>query len=65
MQTSFYFDTLESGFVNPTTIEYSLNEEVESLYSLLDTSEICELNSQAPKFKELPPNENKILPSNV
>ena len=32
---------------------------------MLDTNEIYELNSWAPKFETLPPNENKILSSSV
>ena len=40
MQTSLYFDPLETYLVNPTTIECNLSEEVKQLYSLLDTNEI-------------------------
>ena len=32
---------------------------------MLDTIEICELNSWVQKFKRLPPNENRLLPSSV
>ena len=65
MQTSLYSDPLETCLVNPTTIVYSLNEEMKLLYSLLDITEICELNQWAPKFEKSPPNENKLLPSSV
>ena len=64
MQTSFCSNPLESCLVKPTTLEYNLNEEFGSLYSLLDTSEIFELSRWTPKFKELPPNENKFFSSN-
>ena len=65
MHTSFYSDPLESCLVSPIALEYSLNKKIEYLYSLLDTSEMCESSKWAPKFEELPPNKNKILPSNV
>ena len=65
MQTSLYSDPLELCLINPTTIEYNLNEEVRQIYSLLDTTEIFELNRWAPKFERLPPNENRLLPSSV
>ena len=58
IQTSIYSNLLETCLVNPTTIEYSLSEEVKQLYSLLDTNEICELKQWAPKFETLLPNEN-------
>ncbi|XP_057491373.1 uncharacterized protein LOC130777106 [Actinidia eriantha] len=65
MQTSLYSDPLELCLINPTTIEYSLNEEVRQIYSLLDTTEVFEFNSWAPKLETLPPNENRLLPSSV
>ncbi|XP_057481142.1 uncharacterized protein LOC130768164 [Actinidia eriantha] len=65
MQTSLYSDPLELCLINPTNIEYSLNEEVKQIYSLLDTNEVFEFNSWAPKLERLPPNENRLLPSSV
>ena len=54
MQTSLYIDPLKSCLVSPIAMEYSLSEEIESLYSLLELSTVCELNKWAPKFEELP-----------
>ncbi|XP_057491359.1 uncharacterized protein LOC130777083 [Actinidia eriantha] len=65
MQTSLYSDPLELCLINPTNIEYNLNEEVKQIYSLLDTNEVFEFNSWAPKFEKLPLNENRLLPSSV
>ncbi|XP_057502691.1 uncharacterized protein LOC130786401 [Actinidia eriantha] len=65
MQTSLYSDPLELCLINPTNIEYNLNEEVKQIYSLLDTNEVFEFNSWAPKLERLPPNENRLLPSSV
>ena len=65
MQTLFHSNPLESCLVSPITLEYSLDEEIESLYYLLKVSEMCELSKWAPKFEEFPPSENKILPSSV
>ena len=50
MQTSFLTDPLESCLVFPTYVDYSLSDEIESFYSLLELSEVCELNGWAPKF---------------
>ena len=55
MQTSLLIDLLESYLVSPTSVEYDLSDEIESLYSLLELSEVCELNGQTPKFEELTP----------
>ena len=65
MQTIFHFDPLKSYLVSPTTLEYSLDEKIESLYFLLEVSEMCELRKWTPKFEKLTPNENKILPSSI
>ncbi|GFY97735.1 hypothetical protein Acr_12g0002760 [Actinidia rufa] len=65
MTTSLLFDPLESCLVVPPSLEYSLSPEVEYLYSLLDVADLCEVNGWAPRFEELPPIEEKILPSNV
>ena len=65
MQTSLHTNPLESCIVSPTALEYNLSEEVESLYSLLELSEVGEMNKWTPKFQELPHNDNKKFPSIV
>ena len=65
MQTLFHSNPLESWLVSPTALEYNLYEEIESLYSSLEVSEIYELSKWASKFEELAPNKNKFLPSSV
>ncbi|GFS36375.1 hypothetical protein Acr_00g0045610 [Actinidia rufa] len=65
MTTSLLSDPLESCLSVPPSLEYSLSPEVEYLYSLLDVADLCEVNGWAPRFEELPPIEEKILPSNV
>ena len=44
MQISLLTDPLESCLISPTFVECDLSGEVESLYSLLELSEVCELN---------------------
>ena len=65
MTTSLLSNPLESFLVVPSSLEYSLSPEVEYLYALLDVAELCELNGWPPRFEELPPIKEKILPSSV
>ena len=65
MQNSFFTNPVESWLVSPTSVEYALTNEIESLYSLLELSEACEVKGWTPKFEELPPSEVNMLPSSV
>ncbi|GFZ19558.1 hypothetical protein Acr_28g0002630 [Actinidia rufa] len=47
MTTSFLLDPLELCLITPSSLEYSLNPEVEYSYSLLNMAELCEVNRYA------------------
>ena len=56
---------MKSCLVSPISLKYNLSDEIESLYSLLELSEVCELNGWAPKFEKLPPSEIKMMTSSA
>lgn len=60
---SCFSDPLEACLVNSYDLEFNENSEIAYLYYLLDFTQELEVNAWRPKFKELPPREPKLLPS--
>ena len=58
-----YNDPLISCLVNPSYVEEVTTFDLEFLHSIIEHSEVLEVNGWAPKFKPLPPIEERALPS--
>ena len=56
-------DPLKSCLVSPSWDEGVTTLESEFLHSIIEHTEVLEVNGWAPKFELLPPNEEKALPS--
>ena len=58
-----YDDPLMSYLVSPSWVEEVTTFESEFLHSIIEHSEVLEVNEWAPKFETLPPIEDRVLPS--
>ena len=58
-----YDDPLMSCLVSPSWVEEVTTYESEFLHSIIEHSEVFEANGWAPKFKTLPPIEDRVQPS--
>ena len=58
-----YDDPLMSCLVNPSCVEEVTTSESEFLHSIIEHNEVLEANGWEPKFKPLPPIEDRVLPS--
>ena len=58
-----YDDPLESCLVSPSCVKEATTSELEFLHSIIEHSEVIEVNGWAPRFEKLPPIEDKVLPS--
>ena len=58
-----YDDPLKSCLVSPSCVKEVTTSELEFLHSIIEHSEVLEANGQAPRFEKLPPNEDRVLPS--
>ena len=56
-------DPLTSCLVSPSWDEEVTSLESELLHSIIEHKEVLEVNGWVPKFEPLPPNEDKLLPS--
>ena len=56
-------DPLKSCLVSSSWDEEVTTQESEFLHSIIEHSEVLEVNGWPPKFEPLPPNEDKALPS--
>ena len=55
-------DPLKACLVSQSWGEEVTTLESESLHSIIEHNEVLEVNGWAPKFEQLPPNEDKELP---
>ena len=58
-----YDDPLKSCLVSPSCVEEVTTFELEFLHSIIEHSEVMEANGWAPRFENLPPIKDRVLPS--
>ena len=58
-----YNDPLMSCLVSPSWVEEVTTSESEFLHSIIEHNKVLEANGWAPKFEQLPPIEDRALPS--
>ena len=58
-----YDDPLNSNLRSPKCVEEVTTPKREFVYSILEHSEVMKTNGWTPRFEELPPIEERVLPS--
>ena len=58
-----YDDPLKSCLLSPSCLEEVNTSDLEFLHSIIEHSEVMEANGWAPRFENLPPIVDRVLPS--
>ena len=58
-----YDNPLKSCLVSPSCVEEVTTSELEFFPSIIEHNEVMEANGWPPRFKKLPPIEDRVLPS--